>query len=94
MAYTQLAFEVAIWYAHSPVMARRMMKSTTLTTCNDNIYPTNDNHTNDTSATTMPFCLVFDHAIPIQDGTVAYALPRVTDECVVLSYEHERNKQP
>jgi len=94
VAYTQLAFEVAIWYAHSPVMARRMMKSTTLTTCNDNIYPTNDNHTNDTSATTMPFCLVFDHAIPIQDGTVAYALPRVTDECVVLSYEHERNKQP
>jgi hypothetical protein len=92
VAYTQLAFEVAIWYAHSPDMARRMMKSTTLTTCNDNIYPTNDyNHTNDTTTTTiLPFCLVFDHAIPIHDGTVAYALPRVTDECVVLSYEHER----
>jgi hypothetical protein len=68
------------------------MKYTALTTCNDNIYPTNDdNHTNDTTTTTiMPFCLVFDHAIPIHDGTVAYALPRVTDECVVLSYEHER----
>lgn len=86
VAYTQIAFEVAIWYAHSSVMAQRMMKSTTLTACNDNIYPANDNHTNDTSATTKPFCLVFDHAIPIHDGTVAYALPRVTDECVVLSY--------
>ena len=94
VAYTQIAFEVAIWYAHSPDMTGRRMKSTTLTACNDNIHPTNDNHTNDTSATTMPFCLVFDHAIPIHDGTVAYALPRVTDECVVLSYEHERNKQP
>ncbi|KAL3794286.1 hypothetical protein HJC23_012411 [Cyclotella cryptica] len=34
----------------------------------------------------MPFCLVFDDAVPLVEGTLAYALPRVVDECWVYSY--------
>jgi hypothetical protein len=36
----------------------------------------------------IPFCLVFDDAVPIVEGNLAYALPRVDDECVVFSYRH------
>ena len=36
----------------------------------------------------IPFCLVFDDAVPIVEGNLAHALPRVDDECVVFSYKH------
>lgn len=35
---------------------------------------------------TVPFILVFDGAVPLDEGSLAHALPRVTDECVVFSY--------
>jgi len=36
----------------------------------------------------VPFCLTFDDAVPVEEGTIAHALPRVEDECIVFSYKH------
>lgn len=37
----------------------------------------------------LPFCLTFDDAVPVEEeGTIAHALPRVDDECLVFSYKH------
>ncbi|KAL7498818.1 hypothetical protein ACHAWT_006675 [Skeletonema menzelii] len=36
----------------------------------------------------VPFCLTFNDAVPVKEGTIAHALPRVDDECVVFSYKH------
>jgi hypothetical protein len=57
----------------------------------DNIDPLN---TEDESVTAVPFCLVFDDAVPLNEGTLSHALPIVTDECVVFSIQHERSKEP
>lgn len=39
------------------------------------------------TADMVPFCLTFDGAVPVEDeGTIAHALPREADECVVFSY--------
>lgn len=46
----------------------------------------------DNAAVRMPFFLAFDDAVPLEPGTLAHALPRVTDECVVLSYRHDGNE--
>eukprot|EP00985_Skeletonema_marinoi_P034506 scaffold44103_cov161-Skeletonema_marinoi.AAC.3 len=35
----------------------------------------------------VPFCLTFDDAVPVKEGTIAHALPRVDDECVVFTYK-------
>lgn len=34
----------------------------------------------------VPFCLTFDGAVPVEENTIAHALPREDDECVVFSY--------
>jgi hypothetical protein len=34
----------------------------------------------------VPFCLTFDGAVPVEEGTIAHALPREDDECIVFSY--------
>ena len=36
----------------------------------------------------VPFWLTFDGAVPVEEGTIAHALPREDDECVVFSYRH------
>ena len=37
----------------------------------------------------VPFCLTFDDTVPVkEEGTIAHALPRVDDECLVFSYKH------
>jgi GNAT superfamily N-acetyltransferase len=65
-AYSTLAFEAALHYAHSSDVAQRFGRTTEM----------------------IPFCLVFDDAVPIVEGNLAHALPRVDDECVVFSYKH------
>lgn len=80
VAHTQLAFEAALFYAHSPDVARLM-----------NVFQcekgTKNAENADDIMKPMPFCLVFDNAVPLLPGTLAEVLPRVTDECVVFSYE-------
>ena len=88
VAHSQLAFEAALWHAHSSDIARRMQS---FHYGGDNIDPLN---TVDESVTAVPFCLVFDDAVPLNEGTLSHALPRVTDECVVFSIQHERSKEP
>ena len=88
VAHSQLAFEAAFWHAHSSDIARRMQS---FHCGGDNINLLN---TVDESVTAVPFCLVFDDAVPLNKGTLSHALPRVTDECVVFSIQHERSKEP
>jgi GNAT superfamily N-acetyltransferase len=83
VAHNQLAFEAALWYAHSNDVASRMRSFHCDGDKVDNLDPA------DESATALPFCLVFDDAVPLNEGTLSHALPRVTDECVVFSYQHE-----
>ena len=83
VAHSQLAFEAALWHAHSNDVARRMRSFR----CNGDNVDTLDSV--DESVTALPFCLVFDDAVPLNVGTLSHALPRVTDECVVFSYQHE-----
>mmetsp|Transcript_36593 Transcript_36593/g.67263 ORF Transcript_36593/g.67263 Transcript_36593/m.67263 type:complete len:427 (-) Transcript_36593:351-1631(-) len=85
VAHTQLAFEAALWHAHSPDVARRM-ESFQHGDGDDTIMMKAKNENADSSST---FYLVFDDAVPLTPGTLAHALPRVTDECVVYSYQHE-----
>jgi hypothetical protein len=87
VAHSQLAFEAALWHAHSSVIARRMQS---FHCGGGNIDPLN---TVDESVTAVPFCLVFDDAVPLNEGTLSHALPRVTDEYVVFSFEYERTKK-
>eukprot|EP00571_Detonula_confervacea_P008490 CAMPEP_0172313992 /NCGR_PEP_ID=MMETSP1058-20130122/21415_1 /TAXON_ID=83371 /ORGANISM="Detonula confervacea, Strain CCMP 353" /LENGTH=373 /DNA_ID=CAMNT_0013027739 /DNA_START=127 /DNA_END=1248 /DNA_ORIENTATION=- len=82
VAHTQLAFEAAVWHAHSLDVARRM-QSFQQGEGNNDIMDTEN------AISALPFCLVFDDAVPLEKGTLAHALPRVTDECVVFSYDHE-----
>lgn len=86
VAHTPLAFEAALWHAHSPDVARRM-QSFQHGEVNNNLM----DDKNDVSA--LPFCLVFDDAVPLETGSLAHSLPRVTDECVVFSYDHEGSEQ-
>jgi GNAT superfamily N-acetyltransferase len=88
VAHSQLGFEAALWRAHSGDIAKRMQF---FHLGGDNIDPLN---TVDELATGLPFCLVFDDAVPLNAGTLSHALPRVTDECVVFSYQHERSNEP
>ena len=34
----------------------------------------------------QPFSLVFDDAVPLNEGSLAHALPRIADECMIFSY--------
>lgn len=77
VAHTQLAFEVALWHAHSLDVAKRMQSSGLGVSNAESEAGTVD---------ALPFCLVFDDAVPLTPGTLAHALPRVTDECIVFSY--------
>ena len=88
VAYTRLAFEAALWMAHSDSIARRMMHH-----CLDKKKDVDDEKKIeegevDVIVVAQPpqFCLVFDDAIPLEEETLAHALPRVTDECIVFSY--------
>lgn len=83
VAHTQLAFEAALWHAHSLDIARRMKYVQHGGDATDIV------DTNNEAASVFPFCLVFDDAVPLETGTLAHALPRVTDGCVVFSYQHE-----
>ena len=73
-----MAFEAALWHAHSSDVARRM-----------HAVQNGEGSISDEKVSALPFCLVFDDAVPLQEGTLAHALPRVTDECIVFSYNHE-----
>ena len=78
VAHTQLAFEAAVWHAHSAEVAR-LMRGCQRKDGNADYDGGND--------AALPFCLVFDNAIPRAQGTLACELPRVTDQCVVFSYQ-------
>ena len=82
VAYTRLAFEAALVYAHSTEVAKRMHK------LESNAMENHAKVDDDESKNAKPFCLVFDDAVPLEHGTLAHALPRVTDKCVVFSYMH------
>jgi hypothetical protein len=82
VACTSLAFDAALAYSHLPSVAKQMnchQSKADVTLSEDGGYA--DDHN-----VTKPFCLVFDGALPLDIGTLAYALPRVTDECVVFTY--------
>jgi len=81
VSYTQIGFEVALLHAHSKDIARRIQSFD----CEQKDTE-DDMDGGDVSAS--PFCLVFDDAIPKHPGTLAHALPRVDDQCVVFSYQH------
>ena len=81
VSYTQIGFEVALLHAHSKDIARRIQ-----TFDCEQKDTEDDMDGRDVSAS--PFCLVFDDAIPKHPGTLAHALPRVDDQCVVFSYQH------
>lgn len=81
VSYTQIGFEVALLHAHSKDIARRIQSFD----C-DQKDTGDEMDGGDVSAS--PFCLVFVDAIPKHPGTLAHALPRVDDQCVVFSYQH------
>lgn len=90
VAYTRHAFEAALWMAHSDAIARRMMHLSSHGCC---LNTTKENEDDEKKveevvavAQPPPFCLVFDDAVPLEEGTLAHALPRVTDECIVFSF--------
>ena len=82
VAHTQIGFELALLHAHSYDVARRMHSFNDDSKCKKE-------HNNEDYVTALPFCLVFDNVVPIETGTLAYELPRVTDECIVFSYEQK-----
>ena len=82
VAHTQIGFEIALLHAHSHDVARRMHSF------NDDCKSKKE-HNNEDNVSALPFCLVFDNAVPIEAGTLAYELPRVTDECIVFAYEQK-----
>lgn len=84
VAHNQIGFEVALLHAHSHNIAKR---THSFDHGKDNKEMTNWEE--DVPVSAPPFCLVFDDAIPIEPGTLAHALPRVTDECIVFSYQHD-----
>ena len=65
-AYSTVAFDAALYFAHSSEIAQRM----------------------NGKDEAIPFCLTFDDAVPVEEGTVAFALPRDDDECLVFSYKN------
>lgn len=77
VAYSSIAFEAALSFAHSTEVAEQMHILQTKTS----------NATAAEDCNPKPFCLVFDDAVPLLDGTLAHALPRATDKCVVFSYQ-------
>ena len=79
VAYTRLAFEAALVYAHSDEVLKRMHRL-------ESSEMKDEAKVNDDKS--KPFCLVFDDAVPLERGSLAHALPRVTDKCVVFSYMH------
>ena len=90
VAYTRHAFEAALWMAHSDTIARRM-KHHTSHGCRHYVTGVEDEKKLEEEegievVSQQQFCLVFDDAVPLEEGTLANALPRVTDECIVFSY--------
>ncbi len=88
VAYTRLAFEAALWMAHSDTIARRMMHHRLDKKEDEDDEKKIEEGEVDVVVVVQPpqFCLVFDDAVPLEEGTLAHALPRVTDECIVFSY--------
>ena len=86
VSYTQIGFEVALLHAHSKDIARRIQSFD----CEQKDIG-DEMDGGDVSAS--PFCLVFDDAIPKHPGTLAHALPRVDDQCVVFSYQHMQSRR-
>ena len=79
VAYTKLAFEAALVHAHSLEVGKRL----------HSLESMDGSGIHDHNIHVQPFCLVFDGEVPVDEGTLAHALPRVTDQCVVFSYKHE-----
>lgn len=86
VAYTRHAFEAALWMAHSDTIARLMMHHSSHGCQNEKENDDEKKEDEDFVVATQQFCLVFDDAVPLEEGTLAHALPRVTDECIVFSY--------
>lgn len=86
VAYTRHAFEAALWMAHSDIIARRMMHHSSHGCQNEKENDDEKKEEDDVAVATQQFCLVFDDAVPLEEGTLAHALPRVKDECIVFSY--------
>lgn len=82
VAHTQIGFEAAVWHAHSSEVARKMRN---FQSGDDDLLQGDENE----ELNALPFCLVFDDAVPLKAGSLAHALPRVTDECVVFSYQRQ-----
>lgn len=80
VAYSTISFEAALVYAHSSNVAKHMQHPNRDITAHDRLKE---------DCIPKPFCLVFDEAVPLHDGTLAHALPRVADDCVVFSYVHD-----
>lgn len=77
--------------AHSDTIARRMMMHHSTRGCRDDVTDVEDEKKLEEEegievVSQQQFCLVFDDAVPLEEGTLAHALPRVTDECIVFSY--------
>ncbi|KAL7486580.1 hypothetical protein ACHAW6_012179 [Cyclotella cf. meneghiniana] len=82
VAYTNVGFEAALLYAHSVEVATRMRGLLSSIGVERDGQVESEGGEN---VAAMPFCLVFDDAVPLEEGTLAHALPRVTDECLVYS---------
>lgn len=72
--------------AHSDIIARRMMHHSSHGCQNEKENDDEKKEEDDVAVATQQFCLVFDDAVPLEEGTLAHALPRVKDECIVFSY--------
>ncbi|KAL7528839.1 hypothetical protein ACHAWF_002728 [Thalassiosira exigua] len=84
VAHTQLAFEAALWHAHSRDVATRMHSFQQ----KHGEHCIGENNMNGSNSP-PPFVLAFDDAVPLVPGSLAHMLPRVSDECVVFSYQLE-----
>lgn len=87
VAHSHVAFDAALWHAHSLAVARLMDSFEREDISEDAVK----NATNEDNVSPFPFILAFDDALPLKPGSLAHALPRVTDECVVYSYQYEEN---
>mmetsp|Transcript_8998 Transcript_8998/g.19008 ORF Transcript_8998/g.19008 Transcript_8998/m.19008 type:complete len:434 (-) Transcript_8998:935-2236(-) len=87
VAHSHVAFDAALLHAHSLDVARRM----DLFEREDISEDAAKNATHGDDVSSFPFILAFDDALPLKPGSLAHALPRVTDECVVYSYNYEES---
>jgi GNAT superfamily N-acetyltransferase len=83
VAFTGVGFEAALAFAHSAEVSRKLRLLQSGVGIKD---ASNKDNIDGANKCTVPFILVFDGAVPLDEGSLAHALPRVTDECVVFSY--------